>query len=66
MSNLIAETPAALDQLDTGRRVADAQHDIWVKQPDGKWRYSPEAYILTAEHLLQVWAPLTIIPKEGI
>jgi hypothetical protein len=56
-----------LHGLEPGRRVADAQHDLWVKQPDGKWRYPlEEGYILSAEHLMHVWAPLNIIPEEGI
>lgn len=60
-----------LHGLEPGRRVADAQHDLWVKLEDGTWRCTRDRdddtpYTLSAEHLDHVWGPLNIIPKEGI
>lgn len=57
-----------LNGLEPGRRVADAQHDLWVKLAEGTWIYlGPEKnYVLSAEDLLHVWGPVTIIPKEGL
>lgn len=73
MSAAEVELPPAADlalevlaKLEPGRRVADAQHDLWTKQPDGKWLYSPEGLTLSVEHLLHVWGPVSVIPKEGI
>lgn len=57
-------TPEALHALAPGRRVADAQGDLWQKQDTSWWTHRDG--LMTAEALVHVWGPLRLIPEEGI
>lgn len=59
------ERPDTLHMLPAGTRVADSAHDLWTKQPDGTWEMDQDTS-LAAEHLLHVWGPVNIIPREGV
>lgn len=60
--------PSTLDNLAPGRRVADVDTDLWTKLPDGQWScdVSQGQLVKSAEALLYVFGPVTIIPEGGI
>ena len=52
-------TPEELNDLAPGQRVADAQGDLWQKQPDQWWTHRDGC--LPSTPLVQVWGPIKLV-----